>query len=106
MPGDKFAKCETANCQVRCLNPSGAALVVVIACTLALAVPFLRSMGVELQSAISSGVNITWLSIGIAAVWLVSIYIGCKRKHEHPVECFFDALGIPAVILAVTIALK
>ena len=100
MPVKRSRCSRQAGCGSECLTPQTAAPLVVVACTLALFVPFLDSMGVKLNSILSWGPQFTYLSVFIVIAWLGAIVIGCLRKHEDIFTCFIDSFGIPGIITA------
>jgi hypothetical protein len=73
---------------------------------MALFIPFLDTIGLRPNSVISWGTRMTFLTIIIGATWVVSIWVGCLRKHEDALVCFFDSIGIPGVIGTLIYAAK
>jgi hypothetical protein len=100
MPQSRRPRCATEGCGSECLTPATAAPVVVFAATLALFVPFLDSMGVKLNSSLTEGLQLTYLAIFVLVAWAASIALGCLRRHEDGLVCFFDSLGRPGLITA------
>jgi hypothetical protein len=88
------------------LPASVAAPIVTIACTLALFIPALDSMGLKLNSAVSFGKNLTFYTVLIVLAWFVSIIIGCLRRHEEVMVCFIDSFGLPGIVTAGIYAAK
>jgi hypothetical protein len=75
-------------------------LFIFAAATLAVFVPFLKSIGVPLTSGIVLGLHPTWMTLIVIIVWGVSLGLGIERKHESQIWCFIDSFGVPAVILS------
>ena len=105
MPG-KQPRCALADCRHECVDPRYAAPLVTIACTMVLFLPFLNSMGVTVNSGVSGPVTVTFLTVFIGLAWLVSILLGCLRRHENEVVCFWDSIGLPSLVTAGFYVLK
>jgi hypothetical protein len=86
--------------------PWFANLIVFLACTLALSIPILESVGLRITSAVTTGPHFTYLTFGLALVWLFSVIFGCAREHEAPWLCFLDSIGVPAVVTALVYGAK
>jgi hypothetical protein len=99
-------RCQTLGCPDHCLAPSVAAPVVVVASAVVLFVPLLQSLGLNLQSPISSEMNITFSTVLIGIFFLFSIFVGVIRKHEEIFLCIIDTLGIPGILFVVLYTLK
>ena len=70
-----------------------------LACVLALFFPMVDGLGLSLKAgAISEGPN--WVAVTLVGlVALLSFIVGLRRKHEGPLACFVDSLGLPALLL-------
>lgn len=106
MLSSRRPRCGVAGCATECLAPWVAAPIVVGACSLALIVPFLDSIGVSLSSAVTLGTKITFWTIIIGVTWAVSVAVGVFRRHEDVMFCLIDALGVPGAVVAIMLAVK
>jgi hypothetical protein len=77
---------------------------VLLACVLALFFPMVHGLGLSLTpGAISEGPN--WVKVVLVAVTgLLSFIVSLCRKHEGPLGCFIDSLGLPALLLVASYA--
>jgi hypothetical protein len=99
-------RCEPTGCVKKLLVPWFANLIVFLACTLALSIPILDSVGLRITSAVTSGWHLTYLTIGLVLVWLISVLLGCAREHEAAWLCFLDSIGVPAIVTALVYGAK
>ena len=106
MPFARQQRCGTTGCGSECLTPRSAAPVVIAACTLSLFVPFVESTSLKLNSVITDGLKITYFSILIFLAWLASIFVGCIRRHEDSLVCFFDSMGVPGLVTVAIYGVK
>jgi hypothetical protein len=73
---------------------------------MALFVPFLDSIGVNLSSVLTLGTKVTFWTIIILLAWIGSVAVGVLRRHEDVMFCLIDAFGVPGIVLAVMLAVK
>lgn len=106
MPWSRRPRCEVDGCRAECLAPWVAAPIVIGACSLALFLPFLNSLGLSLSSSPTWGTKFTFWTIIIAIVWLISVAVGVFRRHENVMFCLIDTFGIPGVLVAIMVAVK
>lgn len=106
MPTTRRKRCEVPGCGTECLAPWVAAPIVVGACSLALFVPFLDSVGGSLSSTVTWGTKLTFWTIIIVVTWAISIAVGVFRRHEDVMFCLIDALGLPGALVAIMLAVK
>lgn len=99
-------RCITADCRSETLATWTVAPIVVGAATAGLFIPFLDSIGSSPNAAISLGTKVTFVTVLIIGTWLLSIYVGCLRKHEDAVVCFIDSIGIPGLFATLIYASK
>lgn len=98
---DRQNRCPTVGCGSECVHPWLAAIIVVLASTLALIFPFLNAIGLKPNSSFFLGVNLP-LTVVITLVWVISILLGCTRRHENEFVCFIDSFGIPGIVVAIS----
>lgn len=102
----KQTRCPAAGCKHECISPWLAAILVFVACTVALFAPFLSSIGVTVGSRIALPTGATWLTPIVILIWVVSVLVGCARRHEQELTCLIDSLGIPGVLLVIFYSVK
>lgn len=93
-------RCDCDGCASTCLGAGTSASFIIAAVTLACLSSFLSAVGVPINSSISTGFRFTWPAGAIIIVWALSIAFNVWRKHEDPLWCFIDSIGIPAVLLS------
>jgi hypothetical protein len=70
----------------------------VIVATLALFIPILESVGINLNSPVTTPVGISYNLLGYIFVWSLAVIVGCVRKHENEIWCLVDSFGIPGIV--------
>lgn len=94
--------CSSTSCPKEALGGLSTVILSYLAGALALTVPLLNSMGAEVKGTVNfTGVNISWLSILIVMVWLLSGIMGSAERHGNAFMCVTHALGLPGLLLAV-----
>jgi len=53
-----------------------------------------------MNSSVTANFNITYLTIVLAVVLLVSIIVGGTREYENELFCIIDSSAIPAIAAA------
>ena len=101
----KRALCDAQHCGVKVINPWLAASLAYVSSALALAVPLLNSSGADVKTSLSlTGLDFSFLSVVIFAVWILSGVLGASEKHTNPLLCVISSLGLPGLLLAILAA--
>ena len=99
-------KCTTPGCPHKRLTWWWSTILVSAVCGLVLCVPILGSMGLTINSSLTASFRITFLTIVLAVMLLISIVMGTSRQHENEWFCIIDSVAIPAIVAAVFFGAK
>ena len=92
--------CANLDCQKDALHKGLAVVVAYLTSALALSIPLVRSLGGEVTGAINvAGLELSFLTIILFIVWLLSGIVGSVERHSNIVLCVINSLGFPGFIL-------
>lgn len=95
------SRCNVNGCGSRILNRWVACVIAYVTAGLALSVPFLNSIGAEVRNlAEITAMNISFMSIIIAAVWFLTGVVSSTERHDNSVMCVIHSCGIPGILIA------
>jgi hypothetical protein len=97
--------CENQGCGGRATHPWLAGVIVVLVASMVLGPSTLRSMGVEPNATFATPMSFTYDTALYILGFSAAVLLGSTRRHESPIWCFVDSVGIP-VLVAVLVGLK
>ena len=101
------SRCHLKTCPSSVIGRIPAAIIAYCAAALALSVPFLNAAGADIKNIASiSSLNISWTSVIIGAVWILSGLLSTHERHENAIMCVLHACGLPGVLLGLLAIIK
>lgn len=95
-------RCGSDSCPQSVISKTKSAIYSYGFSALALAPIFLNSAGADVKNlAEFSSLNISFLSIMLIIVWILTGMIGTGERHDNAAMCMLHACGLPGVAISV-----